>query len=104
MVEYVSKIQNKDIYITENIKDAYIYFLFFTQDNPYEYYQTARIVDKDVEFQQIDSYGKYKFYIPDTVKSDDVIVIYKNGEYNYDETKFNKVELDRFVVLEGIGD
>lgn len=102
MVEYVSKIENKKIYITPCIKDSYIYFLFFEKTNPYEFYNTSEVLDEGAEFQQILKYGKYTFYIPNEVQANDVIVIDKNESYEYDEMRFNKTELNRFIILEGI--
>ena len=53
--------ESQTIYVTSNINMPYIYALFYTQTPPDDYLQTVSIPDKEVEFQQVVSFGHFVF-------------------------------------------
>ena len=71
IVEYVSSLNTNDIYFEfgseldeDNVykeyyvKEPYIYFLFYTKENPYEYIETVKYF-REYGFENVKEYGKY---------------------------------------------
>lgn len=103
VIEYVDTLEADTIYIQYSYKEPYIYTLFYTQENPWDFIETVKYKkDGVVNFENIKSYGKYNFYLPEEIEHEDgrVYVIAKNNniEINYEEWKIT--EFEKFIVLE----
>lgn len=81
LVRYIDSIkeQNQLIYITPDLGRPYIYFLFYSHYSPEKFIQDAVSGGRSGDafgFFSVNSFGPYRFYIPDltTVTSKDVMV------------------------------
>lgn len=104
-IKYVESIDNKDIYITNDIKEPYIYVLFYTRYNTKDYINTVKYYNQGQEFEQVKSFGKYHFEDITDIKDSEknVYVINKNEIDNYNiNDKWNIKEFEKYVVLEGV--
>lgn len=106
VIKYVDSIQNKNIYIEYNIKEPYMYVLFYTRKNPKDFYSTVEYFEdvKIKEFDNVKHFDKYYFYIPEIVekKEGNVYVLsyktYKN--LKLDEEEYKVTYFEKYVVLE----
>ncbi len=62
-VNYVKEVENQydKIVFTDNLGRPYIYFLFYTRENPRNFQATAKIWREALGFVHVDGYGKYEF-------------------------------------------
>ena len=104
--EYV-KTLDKQIIITKEIKEPYIYTLFYTKYNTKDFVKTVKVENENVEFRVVDSFGKYKFENIRKIEKfekDKAYVIKKSNfeKLNINENNENiKVkEFEKYVVLE----
>ena len=101
VIQYVDKIENKDIYITNKIKSSYMYTLFYTQYDTRGFVDTAEYENKYVEFREVNSFGKYHFQkIGDLKTEENVYVIRKEDRENYDLEDCKVTEFEKYVVIE----
>jgi hypothetical protein len=104
VIEYVDSKDDKNIYIDNTIKEGYIYSLFYTKENPNEFYKTVQFFKGNkMDFGNVRSYGNKHFYLPgdaNDVGDKSVLVIDKRNNYEYDKSKFKVKEFERFIVLE----
>ena len=99
VIEYVDILDVNKVYITDNITQPYIYTLFYTKYNPKDYVETVEYFYKDINFEVIKSFGKYNFYIPETIEENSVYVVLKDN-VNINSEDFEITEFNRFVVIE----
>ena len=99
VIEYVDSLDVDKVYITDNITQPYIYTLFYTKYNTKDYVETVEYFYKDINFEVIKSFGKYNFYIPETVEENSAYVVLKDG-VNINTEEFEITEFERFLVLE----
>lgn len=102
-VEYVDGLNNKTIYIYSNRIDTYIYYLFYSKDNPFEFNNTVKYSTSGANWEIVKSYKNYNFYIPKKIKNekDLVYVIPLENNYNINYDEWNTSYYGRFIVLEG---
>lgn len=101
VIQYVDKIENKDIYITNKIKSSYMYTLFYTQYDTREFVDTVEYENKYVEFREVNSFGKYHFQeIEDLETEENVYVIRKEERENYDLKDCKITEFEKYIVVE----
>lgn len=104
VITYVSDLENKEIYISNKIKEPYIYVLFYTKGNTEEFVKTVQYYDEHVEFRQVKEFEKYHFQnIKEIDISDNKVFIIKKEDidkYNIEENKFKINNFEKYVVLE----
>jgi hypothetical protein len=100
VVQYLEKIEDKQIYIDENVN--YIYILFYSQYNTRDFVDTVEYENKYVEFRKVNSFGKYNFDKIDELKDDSVYVIKKSDKENYDLKNCKITEFEKYIVIEGL--
>lgn len=100
---YVDEIGDKQIHITNQIKEPYIYVLFYTKYDTRKFIDTVEYKDKYVEFRQVESFGNYKFEdIQDFEQDSNNVYIIKNENLeNYDIQDENyKVDvLEKYTIV-----
>ena len=107
VIEYVDSLENKNIYMEYNIKEPYIYVLFYTRKNPERFYSTVEYFYdvKSREFENVKHFDNYYFYIPDNFdsKKNTVYVVSYNtyNKLDLDEKKYKTSFFEKYVVLEG---
>lgn len=102
-IKYVSQLQEEQIYIQYKYKEPYIYMLFYTQGDPNEFINTVKYKKGNViNFENIKSYGKYYFYLPDQLehKNGVAYVVLKNNNLNIDYSEWKTTYFEKFIVLE----
>lgn len=104
VITYVSDLEDKEIYISNKIKEPYIYVLFYTKGNTEEFVKTVQYYDEHVEFRQVKEFEKYHFQnIKEIDISDNKVFVIKKediNKYNIEENKFKINNFEKYVVLE----
>lgn len=104
VIKYVSEIKDKQIYITNQIKEGYIHVLFYTKYNPNEFVNTVKYYNEGEEFEQVKSFGNYHFEeIRDLENSkQNVYIINKENIEDYKiDNKWVTKEFKKYIVVEG---
>lgn len=101
VIQYVDKIEDRDIYITNKIKSSYMYTLFYTQYDTREFVETVEYENKYVEFREVNSFGKYHFQKIDNLETEgNVYVIRKEDRENYNLEDCKVTEFEKYLVIE----
>ena len=102
VIEYVNEIQNKEIYITNEIKEPYIYVLFYAKYNTKNFVDTVKYENEYVEYRQVEQFGKYHFVdITNNIDiTNNVYVVNKEQKDNYNLDKYNIKEFDNYIIIE----
>ena len=113
-IEYLNTLQDREIYITNSIKEPYIYVLFYTKYDTRDFVNTVEYYNEDGAFRQVKSFGNYNF-ISINMLDDRQENVYLLRENEYEDVKNNpeKYGIDSldgefevkeflgYVVLEG---
>ena len=95
------------IYITNDIKESYIYTLFYTKYDTREFVKTVKYERPDVAFRGVLGFGNYHFQ---EIKEEEIegkkenVYLVKNGSIDInklDTEKFNIKEFEGFTLIEG---
>ena len=97
-LEYVAKLDIEKVYITDSFKEPYIYTLFYTKGSTSEYIETVQYNSKNNAFENIKSYGKFKFYIPKNMDKSNCAYMVPI-DYEYDTNIFDEVCFEKYKVL-----
>ena len=102
VIEYVNKIQDKKIHITDKIQSNYIHVLFYTQYDTRKFVETVDYEDETVEFKKVNSFGKYYFEEIKELKPEEnnVYVIKKEEKENIDLKNYKITEFEKYIVIE----
>lgn len=101
VIEYVENLAVDRIYFQYAFKEPYIYVLYYTKYNPYEFVDTIEYFPENKEFDRVKSFGKYEFYLPEKFdESNCVYVISKDNDFQLDYGKFHVKEFEKYLVLE----
>lgn len=99
VIEYVDS-KEENVYITNKIKEPYIYVLFYTKSSPVEFKETVTYFTKGSNFEVVKSFGKYNFYIPADMVNDGIYVIRKDDIEKINLDGFEVKDFGKYVVLE----
>ena len=105
VIEYVSEIKDKQIYITNEIKEGYIYVLFYTKYNPKEFVNTVKYYNEGEESEQVKAFGNYNFEEIVSLKNpkQNIYVINKDDLERYEiDSNWITKEFRKYVVVEGV--
>ncbi len=104
VISYIDKLDVEEVYFENSLKEQYIYLLYYTQYNPHDFINTVQYFNPEkLGFENVKGFGKYKFYLPESLEYNDNIayVIKKdNNNFNIDYSKCKITEFNRFVVIE----
>lgn len=100
VMEYVDTIENKEIHITNTIKESYIYTLFYTKYNTRDFVETVEYQNPNAEFKKVLSFGNYKFEKIDEIQDGNVYVIKKEDRDNYNLENYKVTEFEKYIVVE----
>lgn len=102
MVEYVNNLEVEKVYIDKSFTEPYIYVLFYSKYNPKEFNESVQYSTSGANFEQVKSFGKYYFYLPEDFdeESNAVYVVQNSKELNIDEWKYEVTTLNRFTIIE----
>lgn len=87
-LEYIKDIDYDKAYITSDVNQPYIFYLFVNEYNPNEYINKRVIKDKHVMFQTVESIGNVYFNNPSDIIDGNAYIIsaYNLGLYNIPNT------------------
>ena len=102
VIEYVDKIDDKKIYITDKIQSNYIHVLFYTQYDTRDFVDTVVYEDPYAEFKNVKSFGKYYIENIDNLDLEDenVYVIKIEDKDNFDLENCKVTEFEKYIVIE----
>lgn len=102
VIEYVDKIQDKKIYITDKIQSNYIHVLFYTQYDTRKFVETVDYEDPKAEFKNVKSFGKYYFDNIENLELENksIYVIKNEDKDKFNLQNYNIKEFKRYIVIE----
>ena len=100
VVDYCNSLDEDMVYCQYSFKEPFIYFMFYGETDVHEYLDTVQHYEESRTFDNIKSFGKYKFYLPSEIKENSVIIVQKDTEKYYDEVCKNKVTINQFDIYE----
>ena len=103
-IEYVNKIDAEKIYMTNKIKEPYIYTLFYTQTDVNEFINTVEYATTGTNFDIVSHFGKYYFYIPEQINSEEnnVYILKKEEDKQLNEKEWKKTYIKEYVIIEKV--
>ncbi len=101
VIEYIDTLDVDKIYFEYAFKEPYIYVCFYNQISPYELKDTIKYKDEEGIFDNVESFGKYYFYIPDEIDLEEnaAYVLKKESVSEINLDLFDVIYIDDFVVL-----
>ena len=101
VVSYLNKSDAEQIFIEYSFKEPYIYFLFYSKENPNKFKDTVKYF-REYGFENIKSYGKYYFYLPENEENlkNFAILKRKEGLTKKEQEEFEIKEFDNYVIIE----
>ena len=100
MIEYVDNVNVEKIYIDNSFIEPYIYTLFYSKYNTKEFANTVKYSTKGENFEQVKSFGKYNFYIPNNFDENAIYVVQNGKKLDIDYSKYKVTTLKRFTIIE----
>ena len=99
-ITYAANTEAERVYITDRTDMPYIYTLFYTQTDPNVYRATVQYRTRYVDFEEIASFDRYVFGLPETVnpEEDAVYVLYQPELSLFSEDNFEITEWGDFAV------
>ena len=104
---YTNPIKNKKIYITNKIKEPYIYVLFYTKYPSQNFVQNVEYHNANAGFRQVTHFGNYYFtnITNISIENEPCIYIIKKDDfnnYNFEKNNFKIVEFKNYIAIEQI--
>ncbi len=103
VIQYVSTIKDKEIYITNKIKEPYIYVLFYSKYSNKDFYKTVEYYNPNDGLRQVKHFGNYYFINinENNIKKDSVIYIIKKEDLNLFKNNNCKIkEFKNYFIIE----
>ena len=100
VVDYCKSLDVDNIYCKYSFKEPFMYFMFYGQEDVKEYLDTVEYFEEGRTFDNIRSFGKYKFYLPEEIEKNSVIIVPKNTEIKYNDESVQKVTINQFDIYE----
>lgn len=103
-INYINEINsdNKNVYISNSIKEPYIYCLFYNKYDTNNFIETVRYKDDtQSEFQTVLSFGNYYFEKINSIEKNNIYIIKEDNlkEYEIDENIWNIVKVKDYEVI-----
>ncbi len=98
VVDYCKTLDVDNIYCKYSFKEPFVYFMFYGQEDVNEYLDTVEYFEEGRTFDNIRSFGKYKFYLPEESEKNSVIIVPKNTEIEYNDESVQKVTINQFDI------
>ena len=92
---------DKKIYISNNVKEPYIYVLFYGKYNPHDFANTVLYYEANEEFQEVKSFGKYDFQGFESLDDENGVYVVREEnlkEYNI-EKDWKKRKIAGYVLF-----
>jgi len=79
-IQYASEQTAGSIYITNKVNMPYIYVLFYEQISPHDFLNTVNYSNPGAAFQQVTSFGRYKFGSYSMIPGESAAYVLWNGD------------------------
>lgn len=102
IVDYVENIEDvENIYFPYDIKEPYIYVLFYSKTSPYVFKDTVQKKSSNGTFENIKAFGKYKFYDEVSFEEErkNLYIIRNHGDLDIDEEIWETNEVGNYIVI-----
>lgn len=88
------------VYVTDKTDMPYIYTLFYSQTDPNVYRSTVRYRTSHVDFEEVASFDRYVFGLPETIDPEEnaVYVLYQPELGKFPEDEFEMTEWGDFAL------
>ena len=98
-LEYATSESDGDIYITDQINQPYILTLFYTKESPEIYLDTVEKNFSHVAFEQIKSYDRFYFYIPDNAADNAAYILNTAQAEKFDQNIYEITDFEYYSVI-----
>src|SRR5699024_6919180 len=96
--DYCRSSEAENIYCEYTFKEPFIYFLFYGQEDVRNYIDTVEYFSEQGTFDNIKSYSKYKYYLPEKREENSIVIVPQNKEINYELKEKSKVTINGFDI------
>ena len=104
VIKYTKSLDKEKIYFEYSFKEPYIYILFYNKEDTNEFVSTVKHKNNRKDFNSVEEFGKYKFYLPQKLsKSENICYVMKKStikNFEIDENLWKITEIDDFYILE----
>lgn len=101
MVEYVDNLDVDKIYIDKSFTEPYIYVSLYSKYNTKDFNNTVEYYTKGQNFDQVKSFGKYNFYIPENIGKEKAVYVVQNSKkLDIDYSEYKVTTLEGFTIIE----
>lgn len=100
VVDYCKSFDVDNIYCKYSFKEPFMYFMFYGQEDVREYLDTVEYFEEGRTFDNVRSFGKYKFYLPEEIEKNSVIIVPKYSGIKYNDESIKKVTINQFDIYE----
>ena len=100
VAKYCDESSAEKIYCEYAFKEPFLYFMFYNHEDVHEYLDTVEYFEKGRTFDNIKSYGKYRFYLPEEVEEGSIVIVPNNDKNNvsYDLQPVETLYINQFIV------
>ena len=96
--EYCEEQNVENVYCSYSFKEPFIYFMFYQKYDTNNYNETVQYFKENGTFDNIKSFGKYNFYLPENIKENNIVIVPKNYKVNYEVEVKDKISLNQFDI------
>ncbi len=100
LVQYCEESSYENVYCYYSFKEPFIYFMFYSEYDVNDYLNTVQYFDESGTFDNIKAFGKYKFYLPENIEENTMIILPKDAEFNYNVKYIRKTNINQFNIYE----
>lgn len=100
VVDYCEKSTSENVYCYNSFKEPFIYFMFYSEYDVNNYLDTVQLFNENGVFDNIKSFGKYKFYFPEKYEEGMLLIVPKGFEFDYAKEFSKKVTINQFDIYE----
>lgn len=98
--EYCEKEEYENVYCAYTFKEPFIYFLFYSKYDTKNYIETVQFFKEDGIFENVKAFGKYHFYLPESVPDESIVIVPKNSKIDFENNIKNKITINQFDLYE----
>lgn len=96
VAEYCEKEDALEIYCQYSFKEPFIYFMFYNETNVYEYLNSVQYFKEKGIFDNIKSFGRYNFYMPEEIKEGYIVIVPNGTEFEYEIEAKEIININQF--------
>ena len=98
-IRYASAQTQGGVCVTDHVNMPYIFVLFYNQEDPRVFKQTARFANPGDEFETVSSFGRYTFGLGSCASNSSVILATHDEAANMRSEGYTVKDFERYTVL-----